>query len=94
MKRKLVLSLFFVCIAFTAGAQDIIIRETGEEIQAKVIEVNAGEVKYKKVGNESGPTYTFLKSDIISVPVYSDVKVEHTQDVSGGSFFFRIGFNF
>ncbi|MDL2256842.1 porin family protein [Bacteroidales bacterium OttesenSCG-928-I14] len=49
------------------NAQDVIVQNNGEEIKAKVTEVNIEDVKYKRFGNESGPTYTLSKSDIFMI---------------------------
>ena len=40
------------------NAQDIITKRNGDEIQAKVLEVGVNDVKYKRYGNDLGPTYT------------------------------------
>ena len=48
-------------------AQDIIIRNDGSEILSKVIEVTQSDVKYKKLSNPNGPTYTISISDIKSI---------------------------
>lgn len=62
--------LFFTLLAgwaFTLSAQDIIIKENGDEIKTKIIEVSSTEVKYKKFGNESGPTFVMPKSEIFMI---------------------------
>jgi hypothetical protein len=72
MKRKLLSGLFFLAgIAATLHAQDVIIKENGEEIQAKVIEVGTNEIKYKRLDNESGPTYIIPKSELFLIK-YAD----------------------
>jgi hypothetical protein len=38
--------------------------KSGEVIQAKVIEINTEEVKYKKFDNLTGPLYSILKSEL------------------------------
>ncbi len=48
-------------------SQDIITKKTSEDIQAKVMEVTTNEIKYKKFDNQSGPTFTLLKSDILMI---------------------------
>lgn len=48
-------------------AQDIIIKVNGEEIKSKILEVNQGEIKYKKHANTNGPTYTIPKSEIFMI---------------------------
>lgn len=54
------------CIPFVQ-AQDIITTKDGKDIQSKILEVNANEVKYKKYNNLDGPTFTLSKSEILIV---------------------------
>ena len=53
--------------AFPSFAQDIITKKDGTDIQAKVLEVNENEVKYKRYDYLDGPIFTMLKSDILIV---------------------------
>lgn len=46
---------------------DVIILKTGEEIQAKVLEVGQTEVKYKNCDNLSGPIFSKNKSEIFMI---------------------------
>ena len=48
-------------------AQDYITKTTGDSIPAKVLEITSSEIKYKKVDNPNGPTYSVLKSDIFYI---------------------------
>jgi hypothetical protein len=48
-------------------SQDIITLKTNDEISVKLIEVTPSEIKYKKMDNLNGPTFTILKSDIVKV---------------------------
>lgn len=66
MKRALFL-LFQILIVKSSFSQDIITNKNGEDIKAKVIEVNQTEIKYKKHGSQSGPTYTLDKREILMV---------------------------
>ena len=50
-----------------AYSQDVITKKTSEDIQAKVIEVNTTEIKYKKFDNQTGPTFTILKTDVLMI---------------------------
>lgn len=40
-----------------ATAQDVIVKRDGSTIISKVLEVNTGDIKYKKFSNQGGPTY-------------------------------------
>jgi hypothetical protein len=48
-------------------SQDIITTKSGEDIKAKVLEVNTTEIKFKKIDNIEGPTFSVLKSEILLV---------------------------
>jgi len=60
-----------VMLALYAGnalyAQDVITLKSGEELNAKVEEVNSTEVKYRKFWNLQGPIYTIEKSKIFMI---------------------------
>ena len=66
MKR---ITLFAMLLVFASSifAQDIITLKTGDEINAKVVEVGSTEIKYKKWNNQDGPTYVMNVSDVFSV---------------------------
>ena len=66
MKKELSLLLLSFCVS-TALAQDVIVKHDGSTILSKVIEIGTTEVKYKKFSNQNGPTYSILKSDILSI---------------------------
>ena len=52
---------------FSAKAQDVITLKSGEEIKAKVTEVSATEVKYKRFDNLDGPTIVIEKQDVFFI---------------------------
>lgn len=64
---KHLLFLCFTLFSFVAYSQDLITTKKGEDIQAKVLEINTSQVKYKKTDNLEGPTYTILKSDVLMI---------------------------
>lgn len=65
---KIMLSCLLLAGSFSViNAQDIITQKNGDEIQVKVMEVGTQDVKYKKYGNDSGPTYTLSKSEIFMI---------------------------
>ena len=67
MKRILIiLSALFVCAA-TASAQDVITKKNGEDIKAKVLEIDNSNVKYKLFDEPNGVTYTMPKSQILMI---------------------------
>ena len=65
MRILLLLFLFLAPQFFLA--QDILVLRSGDEIQAKINEVGISEIKYKKFDNQSGPTYTILKSEVFMI---------------------------
>lgn len=67
MKKKLIfLFVLFGCV-FCIHAQDVITERNGNEILAKILEVNPDEVKYKRFDNQNGPLYTIRKSDVLFI---------------------------
>jgi hypothetical protein len=80
-KSILIIILFF--IADNCSAQDTLIVKSGENMLAKVIEINTLEVKYQKFENLGGPIYTIVKSNLLMIryengtkDIFSDLKVE------------------
>ncbi len=67
MKRIIFLVIFLMCISTTLFAQDLITKKSGEDIKAKVLEVNQTEIKFKKTDNPDGPTFTISKSEILMI---------------------------
>lgn len=67
MKRIiLILSSLLMCVA-TVSAQDIITKKNGEDIQAKVLEIDNNNVKYKLFDEPNGVTYTMPKAQILII---------------------------
>lgn len=65
MKANVFYILIFLSSAFCGlSAQDIIIKKSGEDIEAKVLEIKQSEIKYRRFDNLSGPIYIMPKSDI------------------------------
>jgi len=67
MTKSIFTLLAFIAINITAFSQDVITQNTGEDIQAKILEVNQTEIKYKKFDNQTGPTFNVLKSDVLMI---------------------------
>ena len=66
MKKLLLIAL---CVMFCSitHAQDIIVLNNADEIQAKVTAIDQQSVTYKKWSNLEGPTYTMPKSEIFYI---------------------------
>lgn len=66
IKIKLIIGLIFLN-TFFIKSQDIITKKTGEDIEAKIIEIGINEVKFKKFNNIDGPLFVLPKSDILLI---------------------------
>jgi hypothetical protein len=68
MKKKIFFVFSWLTYFAIAGyAQDIIIMANGEDIQAKVSEINDSEVRYKNFSNLQGPDFVIRSSDIFMI---------------------------
>jgi len=67
MKKIIILLVAAVMTATSLSAQDLITKKDGTDIQAKILEVNKTELKYKRWDNQDGPTFTIDKSDVLLV---------------------------
>lgn len=83
MTKSIFTLLAFIAICVTAFSQDVITQKTGEDIQARILEVNLTEIKYKKFDNQNGPTFTLLKSDVLLIRYENGTKdiFNQTQEV-------------
>ncbi|GHT32872.1 hypothetical protein FACS189434_05690 [Bacteroidia bacterium] len=57
-------------------SQDIIVTKAEKRINAKVTEVNVDNIRYYEYDNQTGPVYTILKSDVVTI-IYKNGKVEN-----------------
>ena len=66
--KKLILSTTVTILTFSfCFSQDIITKKSGEDIQAKVIEVTTSEIKYKKFDNQTGPILTISTMELLMI---------------------------
>ncbi|WP_026463268.1 hypothetical protein [Adhaeribacter aquaticus] len=72
--RKILLLFFFIFFSYAANAQDIIIKKNGDEIQAKVLEIEVNVVKYKRFDNLTGPTISVLKNELFMIKYENGTK--------------------
>lgn len=78
--RLLFLAVFsFLLFASSAYSQDILYTSNGNKLQAKVLEINLKDIKYKDFNNIEGPTYVISKTDIILIQ-YSNGVTEVIND--------------
>jgi hypothetical protein len=73
MKSLLTLSVF-ILLAINMKAQDLILLKNGNELDAKVMEVNVSEIKYKKSDNPDGPSYSVQRSDVFLIKYKNGTK--------------------
>ena len=66
MKQTFLL-VIFACFALAARAQDIVSLTSGSQMQAKVMEINPDNVRYKDYNNQDGPMVTVKKKDVASI---------------------------
>ena len=65
--KKLLLLVVCVLTSSSIKAQDLIVLQTAEEIQAKVTAITEDTVTYKRWSNLEGPTYTIAKSQVFYI---------------------------
>lgn len=62
--NKILLTISFLMVIISVGAQDMLRKTNGDEIQVKVSEITSESIKYKKFSNIEGPLYTISKTEI------------------------------
>ena len=72
--NKFVFTLIVLALCSVIYAQDIIITNDAQKIDAKILEVSKTEIKYKELNNLEGPTFVLETGDIHSV-IYANGKV-------------------
>jgi hypothetical protein len=65
----MLLVVWFLVTALTgmAGAQDLILKTTGEELSVKITEVTPADILYKKADSLAGRTYALPRKDVFLV---------------------------
>ena len=77
--RKLTTTLFLLCMAGMTMAQDVIVMKDQSTVMSKVLEITSTEIKYKKWNHQEGPTYSVLRSEVVSIN-YENGEVEKFSD--------------
>jgi hypothetical protein len=78
MKRIFIAMASLLCLT-ALHAQDKIYRQNGKVVEAKVLEIGSGEIKYRAFNNPDGPIY-ILETDRIRKIVYENGKEEKFED--------------
>lgn len=74
MKNLILIPVFLLGMLNLVSAQDIITLKNGEEIKAKVTEIESIEIKYLKFDNQTGPVYAIDKANIIMIKYENGTK--------------------
>lgn len=74
-QKRLFITLFLLCLAGIATAQDVIVKKDQSTVMSKVLEITSTEIKYKKWSNQDGPTYSISRTDVVSIN-YENGEVE------------------
>lgn len=64
---KLLTVVMLCFFSLQSFSQDIITKNDGTDIEAKILEVTPDEIKFKKFDNQNGPTFTLLISELVMV---------------------------
>ena len=64
--KKILLILSALC-SLSAMAQDVIVKQNGDEIQCKLVEVGTESIKYKRWSNQNGPTFVEERDDVFMI---------------------------
>ncbi|MBT2556936.1 hypothetical protein J7E24_04010 [Hymenobacter sp. ISL-91] len=67
LPRLLSLLLLLLVSAFAAQAQDMLTKQSGEEIAVKVLEISPTGVTYRRTDNPDGPLITVRKTDVFMI---------------------------
>lgn len=84
---KSLLLMALMLLSMLLSAQDIIITNDSQKIEAKITEVSKSEIRYKEYDNLDGPTFVLSTKDIDTI-IYSSGKVKlfkHTPTPSTGN---------
>lgn len=65
MRKQLL--IVFICLAGFAYSQDQLFKKDNSKIEAKILEINTTEIKYKLFNNPDGPTYIVLKNEVAMI---------------------------
>jgi hypothetical protein len=65
--QKLLLLTLLTLLTGAARAQDLLTKQTGEELQVKVLELTPTEVRYKRTDNPDGPLISVRKTDVFMI---------------------------
>ncbi len=79
---KIILATYALVFALKSYSQDIIYTKKGDKILSIVEEITPDLVRYKQYDNQTGPTYSIFKSDILLID-YENGKTETFERQNG-----------
>lgn len=65
--RSLIVLPFLLVALQSVKAQDTLLMKNGNQVIAKILEVNTAEIKYKRFDNLEGPTFVIVKNDVVMI---------------------------
>lgn len=65
--KKFLCLYFFLMFTMNMSAQDKLMLKTGEEIECKITELSAEDLKYKKLSNLDGPAFVLSLNDVLFI---------------------------
>ena len=81
MKKILIFVVGLFILPSICKGQDVIVKNDGTTILAKVLKVGTSEVEYKKHSNPNGPLYTIKINDVQSIN-YSNGEIDRFSNVN------------
>lgn len=84
MKRLILVLSALLFGIFTISAQDLITQKNGEDIKAKVLEIDNSNVKYKLYDEPTGPMYVIPRSQVLLIRYESGRKEVFNSSAYGG----------
>ena len=73
--KKILSLIFLLCAVISVSAKDVIVKKNADVVEAKILEISSSEIKYKKLSNPNGPTFSIKISEVSSV-IYENGEVE------------------
>lgn len=83
MKKLFLLMMTFFMSVMAVSAQDLITKKSGEDIEAKVLEIDDSNIKYRLASEPDGVTYTISKSDVLMIRYASGRNEVFNETVTG-----------
>lgn len=67
MGKQLLFLFWLMLISSLAQAQDLLVKQNGEEVQVKVMEITPTLITYKRFDNQEGPLISVYKSEVFMI---------------------------